>query len=59
MSLWGAPDPVVTTVARWADEDLQAMRRLLTDDRIRALLGRALDDAKGEDPQQRARDRLA
>ena len=42
--IWGRLDPVVATVACWADEDPPAMRRLLSDVELRAHLLTALDD---------------
>ncbi len=47
MPLGGGLDPDIATLARWADEDPAAMRRLLADERLRVLLGNALDDVKG------------
>lgn len=50
----GRLDPVVSTVSRWADEDPEAMRRLLTDVELRAQLGRAIEDVVG--PGQSSQD---
>ena len=41
---WGRLDPVVATLARWADEDPAAMRRLLRDAELRGQFAAALDD---------------
>lgn len=41
-------DPVVATLSRWADEDPEAMRRLLADAELRAQLDRALRDVVGQ-----------
>lgn len=40
-------DPVVATLSRWADEDPEAMRRLLSDAALRAQLERAIVDVVG------------
>lgn len=44
MTGYGRLDPVVSTVARWSDEDPAAMRRLLEDGELRAQVARALED---------------
>ena len=43
----GQLDPHVGTLARWADEHPEAMRRLLTDPEMQRLLLAALDDVVG------------
>ena len=51
MPFGGGLDPDIATLARWADEDPTVMRRLLADERLRVLLGNALDDVKGKTPE--------
>ena len=41
--IYGRLDPVVSMLARWADESPEAMRRLLTEGELRAQLLAALD----------------
>ncbi len=43
----GRLDPVVSTLSRWADENPEVMRRLLTDPVLRQQLLDALDDVVG------------
>ena len=46
----GGLDSDIAMLARWADEDPAVMRRLLADERLRVLLGNALDDVKPTSP---------
>ena len=41
---WRLVDPVIATLARWADEDPVAMRRLLEDAQLRGQLLAAIQD---------------
>ncbi|MBX3467262.1 MAG: hypothetical protein KF878_10240 [Planctomycetes bacterium] len=50
----GKLDPIVSTIARWADESPDAMRRLLTDDALRAQVVAALSDVVGPSLDVRA-----
>ncbi len=45
--IWGALDPTIATVARWADENPAVMRRLLTDPALQRQLLGALDNVVG------------
>ena len=49
-------DPGISRLSRWADEDPQTMRRLLTDPELRTQLLAAIDDlvpeAKGEEDEE-------
>lgn len=44
---WRLVDPVIATLARWADEDPAAMRRLVEDDQLRGQLKAAIRDVVG------------
>ncbi len=46
--IWGRLDPAITTLARWADENPDAMRRLLSEPQLRQRLGRVLEELVGD-----------
>ncbi len=51
--IWGRLDPVISTLARSADEDPAAMRRLLDDPMLQWQLLLALEAVTGDGPSAR------